>query len=385
MSTEQQLADELTRRADRLDSDGPTLHGVLDRAHRIRRRRRVAIGVVVAAMVGTLAPSALWVSGALQGGDPQQPPVATQAPRPTPAPTPTTPSDGPLDPSSLPRGEAPSIPYLEGRTLHLPDGSTREVAESRDFLVMRDGALVTWNDRTVTIERSGSSEQYDLTAAPTANADRDILVWATPEGLTTWTAEEGARPLTDRIPGIVDVVELTGDGSCHTGGRCVVHYEGPDGPAWVDNAGNREDEPLFEKVVDVAGGLVAGVTETSDDGSCSRIVREGHVETCDYSLLGFSGEPGVLAASDPYLSGHGLTSLTFLDLELEPIRHWEVRSVTDYRWEDEENLLTAVYDEGDRAWYLVRFSTDGDAELAADPVPGGDMLYPWSFEGQPAY
>lgn len=391
MSNERALADELARQADRLHTGGPGLDDVLGRATTIRRRRRVAAGIVAAAMVGAIAPGALWASDSLRSGGQRTPGfVDTPSQSAEPTPTPATPSDGGLDLASLPRGAAPAIPYLEGGTVHLPDGSTREIGTAGDFLAVGDAVVRLDGDR-VTFDRPGSEadESFPATTHPVGNASRDIVAWGTESGLATWTEAEGVRTLTDQLPGISDLVSVQGNGTCQEqapeGGGCIIHYHTADGPAFLTSHGVQEDLTEFLKVNDVGGDLVAGLTEVSGDGSCSRVVREGYVETCEYSLLGFSGDPGVLAATDAYLSGHGFTSLTFLDTDLEPIQHWDVRSVTDVRWEDAEHLLASVYDQDDKAWYMVRFGADGEVELAAGPLPGDDALFPWSFEGQATF
>lgn len=148
-----------------------------------------------------------------------------------------------------------------------------------------------------------------------------VVAWATADGevVTRWA--EGQLSFGNQ-GGPVTVAAVLGRAPCRTDGdTCRVFVNNVDGrpPQSVTANGSvTAVAPGAIKVNDVrADGLTAVQLSTSDTGSCSGVydARRGAYlwRTCANSLLQFSQKGSYLLATEPYLDGLGLGTLSALE------------------------------------------------------------------------
>ncbi|QZY28555.1 hypothetical protein [Nocardioides coralli] len=354
-----------------------TLDEVRGRARSIRRTRRVVAGGTVAAVLAIAAPLAVTASGVLDARPDRSLPPAT-----------STPSEAvEQEPSGL------GVPYLEGRTLTMPDGSAVELPRAYDaFTVLGDEVLATWidlDDGSVTLERlrdgevvgtqpiTGIATNHEGNAVTYVDQDGQIIIeWA--GGDTTVGTVPGARP-----------IRLLGGPECTRGvHECVVYVDDGQQVRFLDNAG--EDLPVDGLAVpDVSvDGAVAVMTSVDDlePGSCStvRTPVEERFSTCDYSLGRFSPDGAHISASEDYLDGIGNRLQAILDartgrelVRLEPDEGF----FNTVAWEDADHLLAILHDWSTGTWQVVRLGVDGTTETVLGPVEGDETTPPWRLPG----
>lgn len=393
------LIRELRERSAEIDAHPIGLDTVRRSARRIQRRRRVVAGTVAAAVATVALPAGLAVAPRLASApsDPVQQPTAPASPTPA-EPTPTEPAprpDGPvtLTLEGIEEGPAPRLTYRTPDGLVTPDGVLPtdrglKAWERRGegwiaLETAREGAKVLTLDENLDVD---SSETSGMTMAASADGSRVVYVRIEPDysqtllsttalDAMTWTfpARSGVEPVGYAGPGEVVYVLRQGEAS-----EAGIAY------------GDGQTRPLegFVAVDDAseAAGLIAGVTQVDDSGSCSAVMDPAESttamvkRTCDYSLFSFSPDGRHLIASDPYQSGMGMTSLTVLDARtLEPVVEYEQPrgaqlALTTAAWESDETLL-AVAVEGSTTT-MLRLGLDGRLEQVVEPVEGdpfGDL------------
>ncbi len=167
----------LRDRAADVDGTWVDFPGVRGRATSIRRRRRVAAGVGVAAAVALFAPLAVSVTGVLQSDREDQP----APPAPTELVVRTT-----LTLEDLERGDDPAIEYFTADGVVLPDGGLHELDSSLQALVPSEvdgGWLAVGPAADEVLELS---EDFSETGAMAmsgglvTNPDRSLAAWTTP-------------------------------------------------------------------------------------------------------------------------------------------------------------------------------------------------------------
>ena len=188
------LDDELNRtlrkHADGVQGAPLAFDDVRGRATSIRRRRRLASGLGVAAAIAVIVPTAMF---ATQGNDSSpQPatalPTITDTNTPSPTSTPTMGSDPHgLGVSDLPPGAPPAVPLVT-------DG---------DYAVASTGeASVRWTPEGVVVDAGGQTfGPYPSSSGLARNAAGSAVAWATDEGdVMTWrTGTQSPTPC--RAPG----------------------------------------------------------------------------------------------------------------------------------------------------------------------------------------
>ncbi|MGI8901868.1 MAG: hypothetical protein ACR2HA_13260, partial [Nocardioides sp.] len=204
------------------------LDSVKDRARGIQLRRRTT-GVAVAAVVLAVAvPVGINVGGTSRTATPAptnpSPSVVesvdTRPPTETPTPTPTPnrrdrpiPADG----TTAPRGDAPSIAYLSGSTLHLSEGSTRDLGRAYDSITPYQGGYVGFTYRDGIIRfldaNGGVRDEVSGTGPVIAPDGVGLAYTATGRDSTAvvLTSTDGSRtPLMASVgPGAVQLVGFT--------------------------------------------------------------------------------------------------------------------------------------------------------------------------------
>ena len=400
---EDRVHDGLHRRVDPIRHSALSVTDVRTRARRIQRRRTMAAGAAVAAVLAIAVPVGLtvWGSAPRSGVEPAAPPS-----------TPVVTGTVRIDPRSAEVGEelalplinvdAPSLivgdetttlphdysqltPYLDGwtglavadtaegwiSTVHVLDDELRvieEVTQATELAVSPDAGRLAWawydGTRWVVVDR----------AADGSREERQIPMPPGPQ-------EETLRAI-GFLPDDGIVLARTDPST----GRQTVLVLSPDGRTTA--------LPGFIRAgaTDAAGGLVSGQTSFSGDGSCWKVVDtttggEGTTvwDTCDYSLLAFSPDGEHVVGLTDYLTPDGSPTLAVLDAATgEPVVDFElVGSRTavvginpEMIWEDVETLVTTVATGGKQ--YVVRLGLDGSVERididSPDLQPGAIAL-----------
>ena len=391
------LDDELNRtlrqHADGVQGAPLAFDDVRGRATSIRRRRRLASGLGVAAAIAVIVPTAMF---ATHGNDSSpQPatalPTVTDTNTPSPTSTPTMGSDPHgLDVSDLPTGAPPAVPLVT-------DG---------DYAVASTGeASVRWTPEGVVVDAGGQTfGPYPSSSGLARNAAGSAVAWATDEGdVMTW--QDGyAEPNTLPSAGLqgMRVAAVTGDGCVNgkTAGDCLVYVSGSDqngeprslavgrgGTSTVDPEGS------ILAVRDATdSGRVLGITEFDDmrPGTCSVVLDPAQsgstplLDTCDYALDEFSPDGSYVLASDTYGDGIGSGTIAVFETDGDRLSYRNNRSSEDLTfynsavWEDETHVLFTLFQDG--KWSIVRMDVDGAMEFAVAPQPGDEMEVPWHFE-----
>src|SRR5262245_7220987 len=158
---------EMHRRTDELHDTPLMFHDVRGKAVSIRRRRRVATGVGVAAAIAVIVPTAMFATKGLNSDTVQPattvPSVTTPSPSDTPSPS-STPVTGPrphaLDFRDLPTGAPPAVDYL-----------TKDDASPLPFSYVKTGEVtVQVVSDGVAVDGNGQSWEYTGASAAARNA-----------------------------------------------------------------------------------------------------------------------------------------------------------------------------------------------------------------------
>lgn len=359
---------------------------VKGRAGRIRRNRRIAAGVGVAAAVAIITPVAMLASpGLVADGDKVDP--AIPAPREMISRT--------LTLEGLERGDAPAIEYFTEDGVVLPGEGLQPLDRSYQAMVPSeaDGGWVAVGPGrsevlylSTDFDPQGGSSSNDGFAS---NPDRSLVAWTAPEPgaqtmliHSTTDPEVGSAWNFPESP-VIDPVDFTGPDSL------VFQSTTPEGKHEIglaDADGSTTDLPGYVKAISaspVTGDIAVQTKSNRDASGCFGVVdpaaslTEPVWETCDYSLGAFSPDGRYVLASTPYLSGLGITSLAVLDAETgATVTRFTQASNTQIAlvgvaWETADTVV-AVAMEGQR-FHLIRLGLDGTLEETVDPVQGNQF------------
>ncbi|MBA2464875.1 MAG: hypothetical protein H0V42_07870, partial [Nocardioidaceae bacterium] len=202
------------------------IDSVKDRARGIQRRRRTVGAAVAAVVLAVAVPVGINVAGISQSAAPMpanpSPSVVESVDTrpPTETPTPNR-RDRPIpaDGTAAPRGDAPSIAYLSGSTLHLPEGSTRDLGRAYDSITPYQGGYVGFTYRDGIIRfldaNGGVRDEVSGTGPVIAPDGVGLAYTATVRDSTdvVLTSTDGSRtPLMASVgPGTVQLVGFTAD------------------------------------------------------------------------------------------------------------------------------------------------------------------------------
>lgn len=282
------------------------------------------------------------------------------------------------------QGPPPSVPYLDGTTLRLPDATTITLPRMYDQFALLGGQILGAYD-----DGQGNEVLDVLTSTGTPvrsthiqstfalNGPSTLAAWADPDGElhTMWPG--GTLSLGEHGTDAT-AVAVTGEGPCATGeASCTVYVNrsGDRGPQAVSSDGRVESvAPGAIKLNDVhARGLRAVQLSSSATGSCSGVydpeVGSYSWKTCRNSLFRFSPDATHLLASDAYLDGLGLSSLTVLDVATgRALVTFRIRDgyIAQQGWEDETHALVVVSTPA--GWEMLRLGLDGSRQRVAGPV-----------------
>jgi hypothetical protein len=404
---EQALADALRAQATEAGLQPASFEAVRGRADTIRRRRAIGNGVALAVAAAIIAPIG-WM--AIGPSDPVAPPVAEN---PSQVPTPTEDPDGVEEPgtehvftSQVPQGAAPGVAYIQGSTLHRPDGSTLELLEGTYFDLATMGDLtfaVRAGDEGVNqlyvFDGAGNpSEPYQGVNSVVKLADGSAVGWIDGDG-EVWTYGATGPFSLGRAKPDSTAVAMVGRGPCDgskEGSACGLFYNQPgeDGPMNISDAGPIPVKGLIKLADATETSLLAGQTSYADTSSCHEVLNENRqlvFKTCERVPFQFSPNEKYLSANPTsYLDGFARPGLTIMDLEGKDVAWWTSDAAPDGQadslyydvWEDEEHVLAVST--GPTGWHVLRLGVDGSIEKVLGPVVTDDpyTMAPYVLEGR---
>lgn len=398
------LEDVMSTHADRAAGPVLTLHDVQQRAQRIQRRRRTAAATAVgAAVVAVVVPVSLVVSG---------PPDS--APRPGPATrVPSVNADAvqqdPLDmrvARAEPGGAPPTVAWIEGRTLHRPDGSVVELEHDYEELdvvgddtylaVRRGNDAETDGSSLDEIGEDGAVVSSRLVtpngqASVVTSPDGSVAAWTTPEGDVQVWDRDGEQTLagTGRGDQTGNVVAVFGSGTCDASGEgCRVVVNDPDGDplSWSEDG----SEPVGGGFLHLGAMSPDGVLATGNRGeatngnACSTTwdLQAGEeLHRCQSSPFDFSPD-GRHAGEWPSQADVEPASVQLTDARTgAPVARIvtagtpEESYLEPVAWEDAEHFLLPALHRG--RWLLLRGDLDGRLEIVEGPTGSPDPEQPF--------
>ena len=375
---ERELRRDLQRQVDGMSGVPFGLDDVKGRAWRIRRHRRIAAGVGVAAALAVIVPTSITAGGMLEGKDQIQP---AQSPD-----VPVEVSRTTLTVRDLPRGAAPAIEYFTPDGVVLPGQGTQRLRESYQALVPSQGgwlALGPALDEVVRLSEDFEPEGRSTSGNHLATTpDRDHVAWtvpgagaqtisvhstADPDEATSWDFPDAPAVEPVGILGPDSVVYEARDAR----GGTTVGLAGPDGTT-------TELPYRGAEAADPVNGLIAVRVEDSRDGSCFAVVDATTLQptwgTCEYRLGSFSPDGRYVMAAAADSDGIGPSSLSVLDALTGDLvadfssRGRQVVALIRPAWESPDAIV-ATASEGNITT-MVRLAVDGTLEEVADPVEG---------------
>ena len=389
---QRQIGSTLRDQAGQVGGVGFGFDAVKARAGRIRRNRRIAGGIAVAATLAVVAPTALAVGGAFESGREIGP-----APEPDPSPTRVVRTALTLD--GVERGEAPAVEYFTPDGVVLPDqglqrldGSYQAVAPSEThggwIAVEPDGQGIRYFSKD--FEPQGGS---DATLTFVTTPDRGWLAWVVPESVASassarWRAQtlvlhSATDPDGFRSWDLPDLPIATPVGFVAED-RVVYEASWPDGETGIFIAepdGSSTQVPGYVGALSAHAttGLLAVQTKANEDASgCFGVVdvavslEEPVWETCEHSLGAFSPDGRWVMASSAYRSGLGPAYLDILDAQTGDVvaqfrqsRKGQIGLIQPV-WESSASILSLAQDGS--LLRMIRMGIDGSLKEVLDPV-----------------
>ena len=394
-SFDNELRHSLTTHADRVPRVPDLGRSAIRRAHGIRRRRRIASGVAVAALVAIAVPLGLKIGDVVsQGQDPIERPIG--------------PTRVELDLQTLSAGDSPAVPYLDGRSI-VGEGFDIDVpgqAPIAGIAPVDDGVYVATGDGeagwpVTRYSTDGDAEDIGTVLnGPVASTDGRWVAYLTgetdeignPNGPATLHVvdDDTGERSSVTLRGAVDAYEVT----IHTVSDGTVYFTPTDRrtgrsmslQSW--SAGDSAPQPVPGNVDATAispdGSIVAGITRVTDAGACSAVVdrSEGTElwQTCDYSVRGFTPDGAYVWAIPSNTEGYGPSAIAILDAETGAlVRHYGSEfpvqhqiTFPDAVFEDDQHLLVRA--EQDGRTMLMRCELLTEECRTAEPLVEGTSL-----------
>ena len=373
--------DALHRTADPLQRAPFTVGDVRTRARRIQRRRAVAAGAAVAAVLAVAVPFGLTMTGPAQR---TEVPPATQ--------TPSYVGRVTIDPRSAEVSATPAgVPLLDLSVPSVSAGSAQlDLPKPYEQLTpYRDGWIGTLNvdgDYVVDV-LDDSFTVLDETpgASPLVVSPDGQRVASTFDAGDHWSVVnsdvaggELERPWASVPDGPVGTV-VTPVGFVSADEVLVSRLDGGDGTFSYYLADGDQLEPLPWLDQPTSASPVTGTIAAQDD-SCSAVL-DAHGSsgaalwrTCDHVLGPFSPDGTLVVGFTPTPGGDypGLslldaaTGASRVDFRVTMPKRHVVGIASQVVWEDDEHLLAVYTDNADQ--YVVRLGVDGSVERVAGPV-----------------
>lgn len=349
-----------------------TLESVQGRARSIRRRRAAAsAGVAAAAVLAVILPVTLGLDGS---PDSQRPGV-------TNTPTQAVDSENPIPESPL------AVPFIEGRTLTLPNGVQGQLPRAyRGGVVLGETVLgLRIDDRgNLLLDALDPELQVDeslpLDTSLARNAEGSAIAYVTDgELVVRW--DSGQTSFGPVAEGLMPV-RLVGGPDCTEGvATCAVYLNDELGgaPRVITNSGSNQavaGDPL--SIDDVSeDGRVTMTTEIreGDLGACGRVYDQTTqttvFRTCDVTLQLFAPDGQHVSADVAYQDA--LRDYVAIIDAQSGEKVAELRGdgsfFNEVVWEDAAHLLAVTFRDGE-GWSVTRVGVDGTVETAYGPLPG---------------
>ncbi|MEO6510369.1 MAG: hypothetical protein ABIO16_05200 [Nocardioides sp.] len=388
------LDDELSRtlrgRADTFPHTPLAFDDVRGKAVSIRRRRRIASGLGVAAAIAVIVPTAMIATKGTNSDGPlpvTQPTTVSDTADPTPTSTPVMGKPHALDVRDLPTGAPPQIAYVDDAA----------ATNTRAYVVVGTDTVKQIGE-TVAITRDDGTTLGPFPASTLArNADATAAAWVDLDGQVMLWRPGAQKPVALGSSGLQGALIQALTGDCSDGGQCSAWVSGGKGSEAVSTSvrvdqdgtvrpADPSDTVLLVKDVSPSGQLI-GVSERNDYNSCSSLVSSAtQWKTCKHTLDAFSPSGAYVAASDPFHSGNLNGNIAIYDAASGKATTYRIANAGDsayysyFAWEDDSHLLFAANQDG--KWSIVRMGVDGSMEFAVPPAELGDELSnPFMFEG----
>ena len=397
MNDNERLSRELRDRAAHTGGHPISFDDVKRSANKMKWQQRAATGAVAAVVLAIGIPVGMSIAG---GEGASNPPIAgTNTETPTPTQNPDPDGDGKVTLTlDAPEGDAPRVSYMQGKTLHLSDGSTQALPKAYDDVVSYHGDFMglDYGAGKIDVVRDGAVVDSFPGFGFAVSVDGTEVAW--------YAGDANGGQIKRGIPSGMGEGEATQDvpvGYLVTkmvftpGARLMYQLDNQNEPydrtVWYtefDGRATQVEGALAIGGYNNATGQVSVMTQLSDDGSCWALYSYGggeasetfSKETCDYTLGEFSADGKYVMAIGPYQSGWGPGDVTILDATtLEPVIDF-VRD-QDYgmgtaTWDGEsDSLIAIVYLEGH--WQLLRLAADGRIETVSKSVEADDLSGPF--------
>lgn len=359
-----------------------SLDQVKGKAGKIRRNRRVAVAGGVLAAAAIIVPVAV-IGGSDLFDSSSKPPVANPDKNQTEHAEDTTDA---------------GWGYLEGDTVHRPDGVTMTFQGSsyRGGVVLGTTFFgVSSNDETgqLSLDVAGDdvflTQTTEILAWPVANDEGTAVAYVESDGDLVVATESGeTTTVATGLSENAQLIAVTGD--CPTG-DCRVYVDDDvlgETRAYSTEGGFTVPVPGVIGVQDVTeGGLAAVTTQAQDEGSCGGVydlTKADYLwQTCDYYLFGLSPDGKYVEASHAYQDGFGHAWTAILDAatgkELYRFESPGNGAQTTSVWQDSEHLLVASFEYEPSEWTIYRIAADGSQEIVLGPTKGSDFEPPYTL------
>lgn len=394
---ESEMTSEFDRRVRELNEAPLTIEHVRGTAVKIQRKRRAAVAGGILAAAAVVVPVAILATGSSDDSAPR-PDVASQTATDsiTPIPSPTE--------SAPPVVTQPS--YVEGSTLHLPDGGVYELPSATydSATLMGSRVVATSRDNlgNVTVEVIEEGAVVDSYAARdgiSLDADGDVAAFVTPAGDVQTIWADGEAVLADGYRGW-SVRGVSGGPDCldpEAGGSgcqvSLVDQMRTSEPVVVDSHGI-EDNPVPDAldIRDVDLGRYAVINQYDEgNGVCSGVydsdLGDYAFTTCDFTVVQFSPDGSNVMAFPSQYDGFGPFSISILDAttgtELASISSDDDWSVSRGAWVDEDTIAVNQFSFATQEWRLLEITAgDGEPTVVAGPGPGSDFEPTYRIAGR---
>jgi len=397
------LTNTLNQRADdfaRLGGHDLDLSQVVSRAGEIRRGRRMRASMMMAAVVVAVAvPVGITVIGS-DSNHPHQLPITSNPPNPTA-------DDSPITLDGLKRGDPPKYGYAKtGGTLHddaagtilqvgKPGSDIRAVARiNGGWLAEQSDGQGGWKVTFVGDDGTPADVSWPIGDGGFAvSPEGNVGAFVEPDGTVVAVQDAGSRHF--ELGRLTASFSPTWGVAAVTGENCSGRSEQTGCTVYANDLGTQQSfysitdhgkltllDRSITRLAAAGGGLFAGITSTSDSGSCSSVQpTDSGVDlwsTCNYRLLAFSPDGKYLLATQAYGDGLGDTELAVLDARsgkvVLDLRAAEGVTLYSLAWEDSDSVL-ALAGTGNR-FEVIRFALDGNRTLALGPQTGADDTTP---------
>jgi hypothetical protein len=309
---------------------------------------------------------------------------------PEPAPSPT-PNPTVVDPSGSDFG------YIEGKTIHLPNGSEINLPERyQGAAVLGETVFAVRNDDEtgqLYLDVQGGdvfpTETIEIISGPVVNDDQTMVAYIESDGDLVTRSEDGQTTVATGLGVNSQLSEVTGGPDC-TVDACQVYVDDSTlgEPRVFDETGAATvavPGALGVQDADDAG-LATVINKSLGEGSCGGVYDRAAGaylwEGCDYYVFDLAPGSRHVSATHPYLDGFGHAWEAILDARTgQEVARFDPSDgvIVNSEWQDSEHLLATVYEFDPGRWSVYRIGLDGTAEQVLGPKKGSDFRPEWAL------